>query len=82
MLCYAMLYYAMLFYSTLWNAMVCYGILCYAMLWNPMLCYAARFSVNAQFVDNLACLTTLQIDRKSTRLNSSHLTASRMPSSA
>ena len=26
-----------------------------------MLCYAARFSVNAQVVDNLACLTTLQI---------------------
>ena len=36
--------------------MLCYAMLCYAML-----CYAARFSVNAQFIDNLACLTTLQI---------------------
>ena len=41
--------------------MLCYAMLCYAMLCYAMLRYAARFSVNAQFVDNLACLTTLQI---------------------
>ena len=45
-------------------------------------CKIFRRSVDARKKDNIYFLTTVDADRKSTRLNSSHMSESRMPSSA
>ena len=44
--------------------------------------YAVRGSIDCRITLNSACIVTGKLDRKSTRLNSSHRSLSRMPSSA
>ena len=50
-------------------------------IWE-MLNYKLKFQINEIVTANEDLETLQEVDRKSTRLNSSHITRSRMPSSA
>ena len=64
------------------SILISYLVLCLAMLTVTIIGYSSSIFYVQKEIRNSAALRMREVDRKSTRLNSSHWNKSRMPSSA